>query len=65
MESRGKWRVVMNYESLELSSKNINEEKFEYNKFEGLSKPDEINNASTINNIFQLENNLNHELTSF
>ena len=52
----------MNYESLELSSKNINEEKFEYNKFEGLSKPDEINNASTINNIFQLENNLNHEL---
>lgn len=32
------------------------EEKFEYNKFEGLSKPDEINNASTINNIFPFIN---------
>lgn len=48
-------------ESLELSSKNNNEEEFEYDEFEGLFEPDEINNASTLNNIFPLENNLNHE----
>lgn len=51
----------MNNESLELSSKNINEEKFEYDEFEGSFESDEINNASTLNNIFPLENNLNHE----
>lgn len=56
-----KWRVVVNNESLELSSENtyINDEAAEFDEFDCSDEIKDTDNSSTLNNIFPLVDNLN------